>query len=372
MNNKSIIFVRSNPVDPDPRVEKEVTSLKKAGYKIKILCWDREGKSKKFEKKEDYTIKRFKLKAPYGKFLLLPYLLIWWIYEFFLLLKEDYDIIHSCDLDTYLVALLVAKIRNKKIVYDIFDFYSDMISGSMPKLVINFVRSIDIYLIKFADAVILADESRVNQISGSKPKKIVFIYNSPEDYFKKNKFKTFKKAKNFRIFYCGLLSKERGISYILKVIRGMDLNLLIAGFGSDEKYFSQKFKFFKNIKYFGKIPYKKVIEISLSSDCLIALYSPEILNHKFASPNKLFESMMCGKPIIVSNKSTMAQIVKKEKCGLIVEYGNLDQLRKAILKIKNNPQIAKKMGENGRKAYERRYNWGIMERRLISLYSCLK
>jgi len=47
-----IIFLRSNPVDPDPRVEKEVNSLVKAGYKAEILAWDR---SSKYSTKESYS-----------------------------------------------------------------------------------------------------------------------------------------------------------------------------------------------------------------------------------------------------------------------------------------------------------------------------
>ena len=113
---------------------------------------------------------------------------------------------------------------------------------------------------------------------------------------------------------------------------------------------------------------------TLKADILIALYEPATLNIKYTSANKLFEAMMCCKPILVSKGTGTAEIVKKEKCGLIVDCNNVDEIRTAIIKLKEFPVLYGQLGANGRRAYVQEYNWEIMEQRLLTLYNeiCFK
>ena len=88
----------------------------------------------------------------------------------------------------------------------------------------------------------------------------------------------------------------------------------------------------------------------------------------FASPNKLFEAMMYEKPILVSKGTTMTDIVEKENCGLAVHCNSVDEIRKAIIRLKDDPDLCRQLGANARRAYEERYNWVIMEQRLLAIY----
>ena len=146
-----------------------------------------------------------------------------------------------------------------------------------------------------------------------------------------------------------------------------DVQLVIAGFGKDEHELLQLFSRSKNVKYIGRISYEDVIRWSLKADLLFALYDTIVPNNKYASPNKLFEAMMCGKPILVNKGTAMAEIVSKENCGLVVNY-NKYEIKKAIELLKYDPTLCVKLGNNGRKAYEIKYDWSIMEGRLLNLY----
>ena len=66
---------------------------------------------------------------------------------------------------------------------------------------------------------------------------------------------------------------------------------------------------------------------------------------------------MCGKPIIMNSEVAASEIVLEEKCGIVVPYGDVDAIKEAINKLKNDPNLRKELGENGRKAYEKRYSW---------------
>ena len=78
--------------------------------------------------------------------------------------------------------------------------------------------------------------------------------------------------------------------------------------------------------------------------------------------------MMCGKPILISDGTAMAEIVREEKCGFVVPYGDADAIKHAILTLKKNPALCKHLGKNGRDAYEKKHNWEIMEERLLKIY----
>lgn len=368
---KKIIFVRSNHINPDPRIEKEISYLLDY-YNIEVLGWDREKECQKVENKNGYKIYRCQIKGNYGsKIKNAINLIIWFFYEFFWLMTHSFEIIHACDFDTCLPALIVAKIRKKKIIYDIFDFYSDMIF--LPKIFTEIIKRLDLFLIQFVDGVILCDDNRKEQIKGSNPKKITVIYNTPKDYFNifKSNIEKARASNNFTLGYIGLLHKTRGLDSMIDLVKRLrDINLIIGGWGPYEKEIKRKIIGVRNIQFLGKVfPYKKTIEILSKCDALFAIYDPRVPNHKYSSPNKLFEAMMLSKPIIVSKNTGMDEKVKQYQCGIVVDYDNINEIVSAIkeLKVKksNNDN---NYGINGRKVYENLFHPKIMQERILNFY----
>jgi len=368
-----VVICRSNPIAPDPRVEKEARSLSGAGYSVTVLAWDRSGQLPKHQICDGATIIRMALKADYARGLLniLP-LLRWQLGLLSWLLKHrrGYDLIHACDFDTILPALLVKMLFGKKVIYDIFDFYADHLRAT-PHIIKIFIRSIDLWAIGVANAIILVDESRLNQIESSKPKRIAFIYNSPEE----DQMPCSKKEKSnseLRIGYVGLLQVERGLLKVLEIMQKHPAWFLdIAGFGGDEAKIVNASAELSNVKFHGRVTYQKALEISNNVDVLFALYDPRIPNHRYSSPNKVFEAMMLGKPIIVASGTNMDQIVSVVESGLVVEYDNLHSIELAFEHLSQNPELLEELGGNAREAYDEKYSWKIMQQRLLDLYHSL-
>ena len=368
----STLICRSNPVAPDPRVEKEADSLVEAGYRVSVIGWDRSGSFPLVEKKGDYDVHRIPIPAKYGmgmgnliKLLNWQIRLFLWIYTH----RKDFKILHACDFDTVLPCVLIKYFFGKKLVYDIFDFYPDHLRNT-PRWIKQIVHKIDYWVINHADAVILVDDSRCEQIKGTKPKRLSVIYNSPEDF--PTKLRGFEPSPkgNLRLTYVGLLQHERGLIEILNTIKKHPNWVLeFAGFGGDEDMISSLCKDMPNVNWHGRVSYEKALELTQQADVLFATYDPAIPNHKYSSPNKLFEAMMLGKPIIVARNTNMDVLVSKHDCGIIVEYGNETELEEALLQLANDLELRKRLGDNARKAYETKYSWDIMKTRLIELYS---
>jgi len=373
LDRRTVVLIKTNLLDRDPRLSKEIDSLKQGGYSVILLCWDRDCASYFKEEKIDdkYREIRLKLKAPYG-IKVLPFLLLWWCFEFYWLAKLRSDFIHAINFDTIFPAVVIGKIKKVSVIYEMFDTYEDEVI--LPRIIRNVLVNIDKIFMRVVKAVIIVDEARLEELKGIPNNNVIVIYNSPPDIFDNIKFPLEKQIREkFVVFYAGALYTARSpkldnVFTAIKSIEGCEI--IIAGYGdqvSEIETWANETP--DKVQFIGKISYDEVLKRTLVADILIALYEPATLNIKHTSANKLFEAMMCRKPIVVSKDTGTADIVKKEKCGLIVDCNNIDQIRTAILRLKESPGLCYQLGANGRRTYEQKYNWEIMEQRLLSLYN---
>jgi glycosyltransferase involved in cell wall biosynthesis len=368
-----VFILRSNPISPDPRVEKIARGLSADGYKVHALGWDRTGKLPRHETMDAMQVTRMAIKARYGTGLMnLPALLIWQIGLIMWLLKhrKSIEVIHACDFDTILPALLHKFLFKTPVIYDIFDFYADHLRRT-PELLKQAIRRIDFWAINTADGVIVVDDARFVQIEGSRPKVLISIYNSPEDTPCPPVEEGASQHQNgaLRIVYVGLLQVERGIFEMIDVLRNHpDWKLDLAGFGGDEERIVDQIRGMPNISWHGRVQYQHALWLSQQADVLFATYDPAIPNHRYSSPNKIFEGMMLGKPIIVAENTNMDRIINESRCGVVIEYGNRNALENALATLANDRKLREALGQNARRAYEDVYSWQRMCQRLNNFY----
>ncbi|MDS0526533.1 glycosyltransferase [Clostridium sp. SHJSY1] len=375
IKKRGIMFLRSNPVDPDSRVEKEVNTLIKNGYDVKIIGWDRSEKYKckeKILKLEHGYVKIYRLGIPasFGggfKSNLKPLI----NFQFKLMRnlvkhRNEYDLVHACDLDTALTAFICSKLLKKKLIYDIFDYYVQ--AFSVPKMLKKSIESLDHKIINNADGVIICTEKRREQIIKTSPKELVIIHNTPP--IVENEFKTIKlNQEKVKIVYVGILAKGRFIKEIGDIVKeNKNYELHIGGFGELESYCKNLSDENENIIFYGKLEYRKTLELENSCDIMTAIYDPSIQNHHYAAPNKFYESLMLGKPVIMAKDTGVDSIVLENEIGQVIDY-NKDSLVKGIdnlvMKRDEWADMAKKM----KKIYINQFSWGEMEDRLLELYS---
>jgi glycosyltransferase involved in cell wall biosynthesis len=337
-----------------------------------VIGWDRSGDLPSQQSQDGYSIFRRRILAGYARGLLnLIPLFIWQASLLAWLIKRrnDFDILHACDFDTILPALLCKRLFRKIVVYDIFDFYADHLRAT-PVWLIRWIRRADLWAIDQADAVILVDEARKAQIAGARTKNLTILYNTPEDCIPE----VIEKSGEYslRLAYIGLLQFERGLLVTLQVLKmHPEWRLDLAGFGGDQAEILAIAEKLPNVKWHGRISYENTLAISATADGLLALYDPSIPNHRYASPNKLFEAMMLGKTVVVARDTNMDRIVEEAQMGLVVEYGKINELENALTELTNNPQSRERFGKNARRAYDQKYGWPVMEKRLVNLYKAI-
>lgn len=172
-----------------------------------------------------------------------------------------------------------------------------------------------------------------------------------------------------------------GIAYrymhenIIKAIVRTPANYILAGPvypGYLERL--QKLDGWKQVKYIGIVNYQQVYDIYKSSIAGVALldYIANVGYHQGSlGVLKLFEYMMAGIPVIVTDFDIWKHIVEGYDCGICVNPHDIDAIENAINFFIKNPTIAREKGLNGRKAVEQKYNWSTQEKKLLSVYGKL-
>lgn len=373
-----VLFLRSNPVDPDSRVEKEAETFLKHGIEVEIFCWDRSsdhGIHKERKQLGSYScpIYRVGFESIYGagfKRNIRPLLRFQIsIGRFLKKYHTRYDVIHACDFDTCHAAYKYCREYGLKLVYDIFDYYVD--SAGVPGALKKLIESIDHHLINNADATIICSEERQKQIAGTKPKKLVVIHNTPMSNVNNrlNDYST--DSSRCRIAYVGILNDGRLLKELIgAVAKDKRFELHIGGFGKYEDQVSSIADKNSNIIFYGKVPYGRTLEIESSCDILTAIYDPDIPNHKYAAPNKFYEALMLGKPLIMVKGTGMSQYVKDNNIGVLIDYSEKG-LEQGLNLLLNQKSEWTGMSERAKKLYAEEFSWDVMEERLIGLYENL-
>ena len=377
---KRVVLIRSNPVSPDPPVEKVANALIANGYDVSVIGWDR---GSNITEKSDHLaheygivkIVRFGIPAMFDggiKKNLIPLAKFQnRLYKWLKKHRDEYDIIHSFDFDTGFVANKIAIKYNKRLIYHILDFYID--SHNVPsEFLKSRVKKAEFSIINNADATIICTEKRREQIYGSTPKKLELIHNTPKAINQiSDSYHELRNSTRCKIVYVGILASSRFLSEVIKFVEHDDrFEFHIGGFGIMENEVARAAKRCERIFYYGKLPYDKTLSLEQACDIMIAIYDPKIPNHRFAAPNKFYESLMLGKPIVMAYNTGFDEIVEDKNIGWLIEFSE-SGLETGLNKLLNAKDEWPAMSRRMKKLYEEQYSWAEMEKRLIELYAGL-
>ncbi len=372
---ESIYYIRSTSIINDSRATKEISSLIKNGFDVCVLGWDRTHIIKDYNEVEingkDVDSLFFKFKCNYGEsFKNVFGLILFQLWLFFRLMKDNkkYVCIHACDFDCGYVSYIISNMYEKKLVYDMYDYYSD--SRTMSSKMERIVNKLENSIIDSADVSIICGEWRKNQIKNSNPKRLIVIHNSPEIKDIKEKKIIKNKSKKLKIVYVGILQDHRLLLEILEEMKkNNEYELHVGGFGKYEKEFENASNEYNNIYYYGSLKYNDVLNLEKDCDILFATYDPKIKNHKYSAPNKIYEAMALGKPIIVCYNTGIDQLIVSKNIGDAIDYDAKEFIK--ALKKYNKKENIKDVEKRAKKLYFDKYSWNSMEKILISEYKNL-
>ncbi|MBQ8272611.1 MAG: glycosyltransferase [Tidjanibacter sp.] len=356
---RKVILLRSNQILSDSRVEKYLSFYKEKNIDYQIVAWDRLNtgvvceNTTYYRRKVGYVVGG--IKAAYNR-------IFWFVFIIRTLckMKEKPTFIHACDLDTAFPAAVYKTLFNKKVylIFDVFDWMSHTLSSNAPKPILYITERMEHYTLKRSDKIIICEEERKRQIRNPELYDIIVLPNIPMvkdvDEIKKISDEYKFDNKKLTLSYVGWFGHARFLEELLDVAERGLVNLLIAGYGN--KALEDKCNMLNekdNVKYFGRVPYGKGLEIMYNSDAIYAMYCKVSSNHYFAAPNKYYEVMLLGKPIITTKGIIIGDKVEKDDIGYTIEE-SIDDLIALITNISQQEMDIK--GENAKTLWDNKYS----------------
>ncbi|MFC1683174.1 glycosyltransferase family 4 protein [Candidatus Zixiibacteriota bacterium] len=302
--------------------------------------------------------------------------------------KEQADFYHLHEPQLLLVGFMLKALGRAKILYDAHEHFPEMIRdfSRRPRLIAGlFAKAyslLELSLVYLADGVVVASDHLLKRFARAN-RRVIAIYNYPRTTLfhgqervspvLQERYKT-----NRVVIYHGQIGRARGLSKLIEATRMVaqrfpDVKLILIGpvFGKTyRKELVERIKAEEAVELvdlLAAVPHRQIGEyIALSEVGLVVL--PALPVFEQSLPIKLLEYMACATPVVGSRLPAIEQVISDEECGLLADPADTAEIATAIEHLLEYPEEAKSMGQRGLKAVQERYNWSIMEKRLLALY----
>jgi len=315
-NHKKIIVSVTSDLVSDNRVHKVCTTLKNIGFKVLLV--GRKLPASLPLQVRDYEAKRFRLlfkKGPlfYAEFNTRLYLF---------LLFSKFDLLLSNDLDTLPANFIASKVKNKPLVYDSHEYFTEvpeLIGRPLVKKVWEWLEKKMVPNIKHAFTV-CNSIAKIYEKKYGTPFKVV--RNIPVSS-KMNSLPEKTENTGKIILYQGAVNIGRGLEQAILVMHFVEnAKLIIAGDG-DIKTNRQNLVIKENlqnkVEFTGRLPLEELAKLTPQADLGLSIEEDLGLNYRFALPNKLFDYIQAQVPVLITNLPEMAAIVNQYQIGEITD-----------------------------------------------------
>ncbi|MDD2473127.1 MULTISPECIES: glycosyltransferase family 4 protein [unclassified Methanoculleus] len=294
-------------------------------------------------------------------------------------LAEDADVVHCHEPDALFVALLLKALKGRKVVYDVHEHWPSEIpydlgirNGTLVQRALSaFVSSVEIAMARRTENLFAVSESVAARFKERGLEPIILPnYSLAAIAIPYNPNRSGRKL----MFMAGNINSFHGVGECIRAVsrvreRYPDTSLTLVGnvredlkkhtHGSDRNEF---------ILSTGFLPYREMYEKLNEGTVALLVFQPTYYNIFIGLPNKLFDYMLLGLPVIASDLPEIRNVVSKADCGILVDPGNVSDIADAIAYLFDHPEEAQRMGANGRRAVLETYNWSAMEADLLQAY----
>jgi glycosyltransferase involved in cell wall biosynthesis len=293
-------------------------------------------------------------------------------------LNEDGNIYHFHDPEL-IPAGLVLKLRGKRVIYDAHEDVPGQILTKfwiptpLRPLIAWLFDSFEKFSVRRLDWVITATEGIARKFP---PEKTTVIQNFPMlDEFAEFDSRGPTSEVERKIVYTGGLTEIRGARQMVKAMEllgAKNVRLTIAGSIKPAQLESElrQMPGWRYVDYVGWQGREAVIRLLTDARAGLLLFLPAP-NHAESQPNKLFEYMSAGLPVIASDFTAWEQFIEDPGAGLMVDPRDASAVAQTVLWILDHPKQAGQMGKRGREAVLDRYSWDHEAEKLLALYRFL-
>ncbi len=278
-------------------------------------------------------------------------------------LKDKYDYLFVPEMNhkNMPLAYIFSKLYKKPLIFD--PFISRYDTDVMDRKRVNKYSTgaiwsyiLDKLGLKMAD-IILADTRQHlyyfrDTFEIPEDKMRVLYVGADDRLFNRERYKSsFKKNDIFTVCFYGSFVPLQGVEYIVKatnVLRKEDIHFKILGRGQTFPMIEDMAKKLRlsNITFIPPMPIEKLPHRIMEADILLGIFGNTPKTQRVI-PNKVFQSMAMGKPVITGDTPAIKEILTDRKNILLCKCADENSLAETILELKENPGLRQKIAESG-------------------------
>jgi len=376
-----VCLIVSNKFTNDARVYKEAETLSKNNFKVVVFATNPQKKLPEKEIINQFVVKRLPIET-YKLRLKLHKLVSQFIPALLRLRAEKAEIYHASDLDTLMIAYLACLGRKTKLIYDSHELWLERqeIFGSasiLTRSIYRFMLLQEKMLINKVDLVITVSDSIAQYLKNHyRIKKPEIVRNCPR-LLTRERNQIFKDKFNLSnkkiVLYQGNLTKERGLMELVESTQWFseDVVLILMGEGDlikELKNYVKLKSLDKKVFFHEPVPLQDLSKYTASAEIGVIPYLNLSLNHYFSLPNKLFEYLHAGLPVVASNFPEISRIINSEKVGVTFNPSDPKDISAKINSVFSNQKKYKNMKERSIKV-AKKYTWENESKVLLRAYS---
>lgn len=295
---------------------------------------------------------------------------------------KDIDIVFatSTPLTIGLPAVLISKIKRKKLIFEVRDVWPDVpieLGYIRNKLIIKFLKVFELWIYNNSEHIIVLSEGMYNNLisKGINKEKISIIENMANLYLYDEIKETSRPSCLEDKFVCihpGTMGHVNGLDFILDVAKYIlkidkDIVFLLIGEGKKKEHLKRRVKEenITNVIIKDALPKKEIVKIIKSSDIGIMCVDNKNKILEDNSANKFFDFLAAGLPILINYEGWQKKVIEKYNCGK--SELKPEELANTIVKLKNNIELRKEMGRNSRTLAEDKYSDIIAKQKLLNI-----
>ncbi len=297
-------------------------------------------------------------------------------------LHQDAEVYHCHEPDALLLGIFLKILKGKRVIYDVHEHWPSEILFDMGlsdttmfhAALRRLIDHLEILLSRCSDGTIAVSESVGARFNAMKNHPAII-----PNFSLRNASVADPRTRDAKrlVYMAGNMHAFHGINECIQALtflkeRYPEVSLTLIGNVREnlETIVSDE-EIRRRITTTGYLPYDQMYARMNEGGIGLLVFQPHYYNVSIGLPNKLFDYMQLGLPIVASDLPEIRKVINDAQCGILVDPTNVCEIARSIAYLIDNPEEAQEMGANGKSAVENNYNWSIVEPALLEAYRSL-
>jgi glycosyltransferase involved in cell wall biosynthesis len=263
-------------------------------------------------------------------------------------------------------------------VRDLWPAFAIAVGVLNNKLLIRMSEWLERFLYRHADRVMVNSPGFLVHVEQRGARKVALIPNGADSQM----FDPYASGQVFRqayglegkyvVMYAGAHGMSNDLGLVLQVAKVLEERTEIAfalvGDGKDKAALIAQADALglKNLRFIAPVPKAQMVDALAAADACIAILKP-VAMYATVYPNKVFDYMAAGRPVILAIDGVVRQVVEQAQAGVFIQPGDAQALAQAVGMLADHPELGREMGLNGRRCIEAQFDRQHLAEELVAL-----